>query len=315
MMHVCLVIDRAVPVVNYGGTERVVTWLAKELASLGCRITIIAPSIGSELRTISEPVIAKTAEEAKNAIPKDADIAHFHGWMPDEIDQHPNWVYTLHGNATDPKSLPLRTICISQNHASRHGKSIFVYNGIDPNESTYPKPKKQNSFLFFSKIKSRAKGFTEALRLSSKYDFNLIAAGGRRHHIPSVCWYARSFLCNCQFLGEISGKTKFETFASAQALIFPIAWDEPFGLVLIESMLAGTPVIAKNRGSVSEIVKLESGRIYQTDQEFEEAINTLDEIFPEQIIEYARSRFTSTIMAKAYLNLYENVVSNRTIQW
>ena len=314
-MHVCLVIDRAVPVVNYGGTERVVTWLTKELANLGCSVTIIAPSIGIELRTISKAIIAKTATEAKAAIPKDIDIAHFHGWVPDEIDQHPNWVYTLHGNATDTRLLPLRTICVSQNHALRHGKSVFVYNGVSLNESSYPKPKKNSSFLFFSKIKSRAKGITEALRLASKYDFKLIAAGGSRHHIPSIYWYARSFRSGCQFLGEVSGRTKFETFASARALIFPIAWDEPFGLVLIESMLAGTPVIAKNRGSVSEIVKLGSGRVYQTDQEFEEAINTISEIAPEQTIEYARSRFTSTIMANAYLSLYENVLSSRTIQW
>lgn len=315
-MHVVLVNDRSIPVSTYGGTERVVSWLAEELTKINCKVTIIAPNVGAELRAICTAVIAENKAEAIRLIPQSADIVHFHGWLPNNINEHKNWIYTLHGNSTQPELLPIRTICLSRNHAVRHRKSIFVYNGVKLSEfETGKHLYKTNRYLFFSKVKSPGKGIVDALRLTRKYGLTLAVAGGCRADIPSIGAWLNSWRTDVAFLGLIGGKEKVEAFATARALMFPISWEEPFGLVMVESLLSGTPIIATNRGSVGEIVTPEVGYIFDSDSEFELAVESLDHIKPETCRQYAALNFSSKTMAKNYYRLYQQIIESEEIAW
>src|SRR5262249_26534359 len=106
-------------------------------------------------------------------------------------------------------------------------------------------------------------------------------------------------------IGEINENEKQEFLGNAAALLFPINWPEPFGLVMIESMATGTPVIGFKKGSVPEVIDDgESGSIVSTIDEAVEAIKNLDRFDRVKVRQTFESRFTAEIMAKNYLRLY-----------
>lgn len=312
-MHICLISDRPVPLVScYGGTERVVHWLASELVCMGLEVTVLSPS---HLRTADYSVrMVKSRAAAIDAIPANADIVHFHGWIPDDIDSHFNWCMTLHGNEPNIETLPRRCIGISQSHARRHSCAQFVYNGIDPREFLYSDTK-SNSFLFFSKFRRRVKGARRAIQLAKQYDFSLDMVGGFRPDFIKLGCFLDSFSKGIRVHGEKKGFRKASFFRDARALLFPIAWEEPFGLVLMESLVSGTPVIACPCGSVPELITDEVGRVFSNDGEFSSALESLDMISSKRCHEYVMDQFTASHMARAYLSIYKRMVDRDDSIW
>ena len=114
MMHICLVVNAKIPVQKYGGTERIVQWLATEFIRIGHQVTLIGLP-GCELQGVT-CIAATNAQEAHAAIPNNVDIVHFHAWEPQQSFRKP-WIYTLHGNSNEPESLPKNTVCtVSYTH-------------------------------------------------------------------------------------------------------------------------------------------------------------------------------------------------------
>jgi glycosyltransferase involved in cell wall biosynthesis len=114
------------------------------------------------------------------------------------------------------------------------------------------------------------------------------------------------------FIGEISDREKPEFLSGAAALLVPIDWPEPFGLVMIEAMACGTPVIAYNRGSVSEIIEDGvTGFIVEDELSAAGAINNLPKLSRAAIRQRFEERFTSRRMAEDYLSIYKKMVSAR----
>ena len=108
-----------------------------------------------------------------------------------------------------------------------------------------------------------------------------------------------------EYIGEIGDSEKSAFLGNAQALLFPIDWPEPFGLVMIEAMACGTPVIAWHCGSVPEIIDHgETGFIVTTEDEAVAALNQLHSIDRHRVREVFEQRFTATVMARNYLRLY-----------
>ena len=140
-MHICLVVNAKIPVQKYGGTERIVQWLATEFVRAHHQVTLIGLP-GCELPGVN-CIAATNAQEAQAAIPDNVDIVHFHAWEPQNTFRKP-WIYTLHGNSTSPEDLPKNTVCISANHAKRHGREVFVYNGRDPGEFIFQEQKRDH---------------------------------------------------------------------------------------------------------------------------------------------------------------------------
>jgi glycosyltransferase involved in cell wall biosynthesis len=115
-----------------------------------------------------------------------------------------------------------------------------------------------------------------------------------------------------EFVGEISEKEKGDFLGNARALLFPIDWPEPFGLVMIEALACGTPVIACRRGSVPEIIEDGvTGFIVNGVEEGVNAVNRLDTISRRRCRQIFDQRFTSSQMLNGYLGIYENLLCRR----
>lgn len=304
-MHICLVVNAKIPVYKYGGTERIVQWLATEFVRANHQVTLIGLP-GCELPGVT-CISATHAREAQEAVPDDVDIVHFHAWEPQHTFHKP-WIYTLHGNSTTPETLPKNTVCISADHAKRHGRTIFVYNGIDPDEFIFQEHKKDH-LLFFSKVRRRVKGARRALKLAKAQHESLVVAGGYRLDLLKVGGLMDSLRPGVHFIGEVGGHEKAVCFADAKALLFPIDWEEPFGLVMIEALMSGTPVIATPRGSVPELINDKVGALFEDDEDFAAALAHATACQPEDCRAWAVANFSSKVCADNYLKLYQGVVS------
>ena len=118
---------------------------------------------------------------------------------------------------------------------------------------------------------------------------------------------------NIEYVGEADLTAKNDLFCSAIATLFPIQWDEPFGLVTIESMACGTPVLAFAGGSVSEIVKDGvSGWICSSVEEMADRIRSADEFSAAEVRDYAEQNFSVDRMVREYAKLYEEILAERT---
>ena len=111
------------------------------------------------------------------------------------------------------------------------------------------------------------------------------------------------------FLGNVAGKRKMKLLSEAKALLFPIDWEEPFGMVMIEALACGTPVVAMNRGAVPEIIEHGvNGFIADTEAEFAQYIKRVGEIDPEVCRKSVEDKFSVDTMAKAYIERYEQAI-------
>ena len=122
-----------------------------------------------------------------------------------------------------------------------------------------------------------------------------------------------------EFVGEIGDSEKSAFLGGADALLFPIAWPEPFGLVMIEAMACGTPVVAYDCGSVPEVIEDGvTGFIVRGEDEAVEALRRIPSLSRRVVRERFELKFSATAMARRYLDLYENLadashVSNLTL--
>ncbi|MBV8830643.1 MAG: glycosyltransferase, partial [Acidobacteriaceae bacterium] len=116
-----------------------------------------------------------------------------------------------------------------------------------------------------------------------------------------------------RFIGEVDDQGKATLLQGAAALLFPIDWPEPFGIVMIEAMACGTPVIAWRRGSVAEIIEEGvTGFIVETEAEASAAIGRIETLDRKRIRQAFESRFTSARMAEDYVRAYERVSLSAT---
>jgi glycosyltransferase involved in cell wall biosynthesis len=157
--------------------------------------------------------------------------------------------------------------------------------------------------LFLSKTSRSSKGVHRAIELAKKMGFKLIIAGG----------YGISLNRKIKYVGEVGGRKKMELLANARALLFPISWGEPFGLVMIEAMVSGTPVIATPFGSVPEIVTSDVGFICKDQQEMQRAVEEIGTIKHQACRDRVLQNFTADIMAENYLRYYRNIVEKGTL--
>lgn len=302
-MHVALFFHGRVPASGYGGTERVVQWLARGLAELGHRVTLIAAR-GSRLpeATVVEIDGRAAADyffDLAPWLPKGVDVVHAHRPCPPNIAPT---LWTLHGNpAPHPRRLPPNLVCLSANHAERHGHAPFVYNGLDPNDYRFSATKGDTD-LFLGRLRT-VKGWQWAVAGARRAGRPLIVAGGWR---PSL-------RRDLQFVGEVDGPRKRDLLALARCLWMPAQWDEPFGLTLIEALASGTPVLGTRRGSLPEIITPDVGALGDTLDDLVALRSALDRIDPEACRRTVEERFTHRTMAQGYLDLYRRVIGGETL--
>jgi len=300
-MHVVVASHQQLPAKGYGGPQRVVVALVRGLATLGHRVTLLAPP-GTRVpeAKVVEVAPRKFADAASLApsIPRDADILHAHFPLKRGPGKIP-FVQTIHRNLKPGSPLDPNTIFLSRDHARRHGSATFVYNGLDPAEYFFRRfPKRPEQYdLFLGKLHS-AKGYHWAVEAAKHTGHKLIVAGGWRP----------SFTGSVKYVGEVDGATKAALLARARCLWNPPEWDEPFGLVTIEALFSGTPVLGTRRGALPELITPDVGALCDTMDEMIAAAQSIHTRSPAACRALAERCFTHVVMAEEYLRMYHHVL-------
>lgn len=329
----------AVPPKLYGGTERVVHYLTEELVSQGHEVTLFASgdsitsaklisNVDTGLRLKSDCVDSLAhhivqIQEVKERI-HEFDILHFHiDYLHFPFTEHLNVpsVTTLHGRLDIPdlqavynKFSSQKVISISRNQQKPLPQANWagvVHHGLPL--SLHHQGQGDGGYLAFVGRISPEKGIVEAIEIAIGSDTPLkIAAkidnADKEYYEMNIKHLLEHPLIT--FYGEINEHQKTEFMGNAKAVLFPIQWEEPFGMVMIEAMSCGTPVIATNRGSVPEIIDdKQSGFVVNSVEEAIAAVSQLPQLNRSKVRELFEKRFTASRMAKDYLNIYNSIIT------
>jgi glycosyltransferase involved in cell wall biosynthesis len=329
----------SVPPRLYGGTERIVSFLTGELVELGHDVTLFASgdsvtdahlvSVVPEslrLRTDCEDSLAPHIVQLKKVMErgKEFDFIHFHtdylGFIFSSSLDTPH-ATTLHGKLTIPELQMIYNeypdepvISISDSQAKPLPQANFVgtvHHGL-PSDLFELKKEKENYFAFVGRI-SPEKGCDRAIQIAIKTNTPLrIAAKVDKNDRDYFESDIKPLLEHplIEFKGEINEDQKQEFIGNAKGFLFPINWPEPFGIVMIEAMACGTPVIAWDNGSVPEIIENgKSGFIVNTMGEAIAAANKLSTLDPVIVRNCFDERFTARRMAMDYMGIYEKLIA------
>jgi glycosyltransferase involved in cell wall biosynthesis len=329
----------SVPPKLYGGTERVIAWLIEELVELGHDVTLFAsgdsktsanlvPAWPRALRLgrpRTDPTIPQTA--LLEAIARQAnqfDVIHAHtDWLhlPLLTRLGVPCVTTLHGRLDLPglpdviRKFPQATfISISDNQRKPLPEANWldtIYHGL-PVLSLNPTYKRGTYLAFLGRLTAE-KGPEAAIRIARAAGMPLRIAAklprGERGYFkerlePQIDGR------QVELTGEVNDKAKEQFLAGAAALLFPIDWPEPFGLVMIEAMACGTPVIAFRSGSVPELIDQGvTGFIVESEDDAIAAIKRLAELDRRAVRTRFEARFSAKRMAKDYVRSYETLIT------
>lgn len=318
-----------IPPKGYGGIERVVALLTEGLAARGHEVTLFAPG-GSETaasltETFPEPMyrqIGSIAVETLNTLSaysdwKRFDVFHDHtvsGLGVASFVDRPI-VHTVHGAVLPDirqlyASLPsnVHLIAISENQRTtlpEGAPATVIWNSMDLTGVEWSRDR--GDYLLFTGRAAPEKGPMEALKIAERTGMPLRML--LKVNEPPEQEYFEMMRPECERLGvqvelDVTEAEKQRAFAGAYATLFPISWEEPFGLVMIESMAGGTPVIAYSRGSVPEVI--EHGVTGFVCHELEEAIEAVQQV--ESLDRAAcRQRVESVFSAEAAIDQHEQL--------
>jgi len=308
-MHILIVNNTSIPVQQYGGTERVIWWLGKELVKRGHQVSyLVGPGsycdFATGVHTLNHTI------PFNQQIPQGVDLVHLNC----KVNEQPNipYIFTLHGNTNDQNPMDINTVFVSKNHASRYGSASYVHNGIDP--ADYGDPglnQKRNYFHFLGDGAWRVKNLRGAIKIAQNAKIKFRVIGGKRFNFNQGI--RLTFDPRIQFEGLIGGVAKNNLLKGSIGLIFPVLWNEPFGLSIVESLYFGCPVFGTPYGSLKEIIQPIIGLTSNSLSRLVEAVQNADQFDPKICHEYVMENFTSIQMTNAYLSKYETVLSGHQL--
>ncbi len=331
----------AVPPKLYGGTERIVAYLTDELVAMGHEVTLFASGDSSTtailepgceralrldptVRDSVAPLLVMLEKVAQRA--RDFDVVHLHcDYLGYPVLRRAGvpFLATLHGRLDMPelKSLyrafsdvPVISISNSQRRPLPEAAYFAtVYHGL-PERLLLPGSGSGGYLAFIGRI-SPEKAPDRAIRIAAR-------AGMRLKIAAKIDPVDRDYFKteiepllaqpHVEFIGEIGEHEKAEFLGNAAGLLFPIAWPEPFGLVMIEAMACGTPVIALRNGSVPEVVDDGiTGFVVDDEATAASAAQQIDLLDRTLIRTIFEQRFTARRMAEDYTRIYQNLTSDQ----
>lgn len=310
-MKIVLVYNGIIPVIKYGGTERVIWYLGKELAQMGHKVSYLVKK-GSKC-DFGEIIQIEEEKKIEELIPNDADLVHFHSNTPEDLDLHCPYLVTIHGNRNDKRPFGRNAVFVSGNHASRFGSDSFVYNGLDWEDYSTPDLSvKREHFHFLANAAWRVKNVRGAIDVIKRTpEEKLRVLGGVRFNVKMGLRF--TFSPRIRFHGMVGGNEKLNLVKKSKGILFPVLWHEPFGLAIIESLYFGCPVFATPYGSLPELVKEEVGFLSSDAKELSQAVLDTGKFSKKYCHEYAKENFNSKRMALAYLDKYETVMNGRDL--
>jgi glycosyltransferase involved in cell wall biosynthesis len=330
----------SVPPVLYGGTERIVSYLTEELIEQGHEVTLFAsgdsdtqaklvPICDRALRLSPRPVdpfvyqtllLERVFEQCEQF-----DFVHFHidyFHFPLSRRLPINQLTTFHGRLDLPdlpvifrefNDMPLSSISFAQRRPVRWANWVSnVYHGLPVDK--YRGELTQGSYLAFVGRISPEKRADRAIAIAIRAGMPIKIAA--KVDKVDKDYYEQKIkpLLNhplVEFVGEISDAEKNALLGEAYALLFPIDWPEPFGLVMIESMACGTPVIAYSQGSVPEIIdEGQTGFVVADEAEAVKALRKVERFDRAQCRRIFEKRFSASRMAHDYTSVYTRLLTN-----
>lgn len=307
-MNILIVNPSKIPALLYGGTERVIWYLAKELTKMGHKVRFLVAE-GSNC-DFADVIPLQKNKSLNSQIPNDTDIVHFNFPINEEISKP--YIVTIHGNSNSGQVFDINTVFVSRNHAQRHNSESYVYNGLDWDDYRMPDfSAKRNYFHFLGNAAWRVKNVKGAIKITEKAGAKLVVMGGKR--INFKMGFRLTLSPRVRFYGMVGGEKKNNLIKASAGLIFPVLWDEPFGLAITESMYFGCPVFGTPRGSLPELVNDKLGFLSNDYNQIAEAVKNADSYNTKFISEYARENFNSKIMAEKYLEKYLLVLNGKKL--
>jgi glycosyltransferase involved in cell wall biosynthesis len=327
-----------VPPTGYGGIELVVSLLTDGLVDAGHDVTLFASGdsltkaqLAYTYERAPSELIGRSLPELRHALTcyaraDDFDVVNDHSGMPAAAlggALRTPVLHTVHGpldGEAGPTYECIRRVApqvglISISLNQRRPRPDLPWAANIPNAvdlSLYPcKPHPGDYLLFLGRL-SPDKGAHRAIAVAMELGMPLKMAGKKRE--PREEQYFAEFVQphlghGIEWLGEVSHGTKVELLQDARATLFPIEWEEPFGLVMIESMACGTPVIATRHGAVPEVIEHgRSGLIVDNYRQMTTALEEADALDPLECRRYVEERFAPERMVSEYVDAYEAAV-------
>ncbi len=329
----------AVPPTGYGGIEWIVSLLADGLTAQGHEVTLFASGDSRTKAKLAWVYERAPSEQIGRSLPElrhvlacydragDFEVINDHSGplgaalgglvqtpvvhtVHGPLDAEPGHVYEALGKVAPEVGL----ISISLNQRRPQPGLNWVANVPNALDlEHYPcKPHRGDYLLFLGRM-NHEKGAHRAIAVAMELGLPLKLAGKVRE--PKEREYFAEFVephlgNGIEYLGEVNHGAKVELLQNARATLFPIEWEEPFGLVMIESMACGTPVIATRHGAVPEVIEDERGGIVVDHwREIPEALERADALDPIECRRFAEERFATERMVADYVRAYREAVS------
>ncbi|MEO6789007.1 MAG: glycosyltransferase family 4 protein [Chthoniobacteraceae bacterium] len=334
-----------IPPSTYGGIELLLALLCDELVARGHEVTLFASGdcrTSAKLRAVIPVNLGElmsrgdalmyeyymnAAMAAVLAAQDEFDVVHCHlppAWLPFAAAMRTPCTFTLHTSPHTDDEWAMRNFpgahVVAISHAqvaaasSRLGRKFpVVYNGVE--FARYDASFEPGRYLAFLGRMSREKNPLDAIRIAQAANMPIVLAGRPQNAAEEA--YFRDEVqphidgTRVRWIGLVNHPQKVELLRNAAALVFPIQWDEPFGLVMIEAMACGAPVLAVRRGSVAEVVdEGVTGFTAATPGELGPLVVKACALDRRKVREHAASRFSHAKMVDDYLAHYRSLIAN-----
>ncbi|UJF32125.1 glycosyltransferase family 4 protein [Paenibacillus hexagrammi] len=307
-----------VPPVDYGGTERDIYYLTEELIRRGHEVILFAKK-GSKSSAKTFEFPSDDKQEQLDFIirhmPPGVDIIHDHNGVASEANPPIPTIRNSHWKKTPKGKIAVYVSKTILNSVGK-GKGFYVHNGIRVKDYSYSE--KKDDYLLFIGRMSPDKGVHHAIEVAKKTGRRLLIAGPYRNKEETRYFQKeiKPLLSDrIVYVGSVGGQVKQDLLSKAYCVLFPSVWNEPFGLVQIEALACGTPVLTFTYGSAPEVMKGFPQLMCSSTKEMIDKVKSGADFPPPKVCrDYVKKHFTDKTMTDGFLKLYRKILSDKLYQ-